>query len=114
MRFISAKSSYKSKCSAKVPPGVPLNRHRPIGGCGALHRCGCARTYEGTQFLCVKFRLGSAGEPTICSHCYSVPYMKIPANNQVLLNTINHLMFRQDLYNEIPCQKKPGAVSASG
>ena len=25
----------------------------------------------------------SAGEPTICSHCYSVPYMKIPANNQV-------------------------------
>ena len=28
MRFISAKSSYKSKCSAKVPPGVPLNRHR--------------------------------------------------------------------------------------
>ena len=32
----------------------------------------CARTYEGTQFLCVKFRLGSAGEPTICSHCYDV------------------------------------------
>ena len=28
MIFISAKSSYKSKCSAKVPPGVPLNRHR--------------------------------------------------------------------------------------
>ena len=54
-----------------------------MGGCGALRRCGCARTYEGTQFLCVKFRLGSAGEPTICSHCYSVPYMKIPANNQV-------------------------------
>ena len=27
MRFISAKSSYKSKCSAKVPPDVPLNRH---------------------------------------------------------------------------------------
>ena len=24
------------------------------------------------------------GEPTICSHCYSVPYMKIPANNQVI------------------------------
>ena len=43
-----------------------------IGGCGALRRCGCARTYEGTQFLCVKFRLGSAGEPTICSHCYDV------------------------------------------
>ena len=40
--------------------------------------------YEGTQFHCVKFRLGSAGEQTICSHCYSVPYMKIPANNQVI------------------------------
>ena len=54
-----------------------------MGGCGALRRCGCAWTYERTQFLCVKFRLGSAGEPTICSHC-SVQYMKIPANNQVL------------------------------
>ena len=43
-----------------------------IGGCGALRRCGCARMYEGTQFLCVKFCLGSAGEPTICSHCYDV------------------------------------------
>ena len=43
-----------------------------MGGCGALRRCGCARTYEGTQFLCVKFRLGLAGEPTICSHCYDV------------------------------------------
>ena len=43
-----------------------------IGGCGALRRCGCAWTYEGTQFHCVKFRLGSAGEPTICSHCYDV------------------------------------------
>ena len=43
-----------------------------MGGCGALRRCGCARTYEGTQFLCVKFCLGSAGEPTICSHCYDV------------------------------------------
>ena len=43
-----------------------------MGGCGALPRCGCARMYEGTQFLCMKFRLGSAGEPTICSHCYDV------------------------------------------
>ena len=32
-----------------------------MGGCGALRRCGCAWTYERTQFLCVKFRLGSAG-----------------------------------------------------
>ena len=43
-----------------------------MGGCGALRRCGCATTYKGTQFLCVKFRLGSAGERTICSHCYDV------------------------------------------
>ena len=43
-----------------------------MGRCGALRRCGCAWTYERTQFLCVKFRLGSAGEPTICSHCYDV------------------------------------------
>ena len=43
-----------------------------IGGCGALRRCGCAWTDKGTQFHCVKFRLGSAGEPTICSHCYDV------------------------------------------
>ena len=56
-----------------------------MGGCDALCRCGCAWTDKGTQFHCVKFRLGSAGEPTLCSHCYSVPYMKIPANNQVIL-----------------------------
>ena len=43
-----------------------------IGGCGALRRCGCAWTDKGTQFHCVKFRLGSAGERTICSHCYDV------------------------------------------
>ena len=30
-------------------------------------------------------RLGSAGEPTICNHCYSTPYMKIPAKNQVII-----------------------------
>ena len=43
-----------------------------MDGCGALCRCGCAWTDKGTQFHCVKFRLGSAGEPTICSHCYDV------------------------------------------
>ena len=42
------------------------------GGYGALRRCGCSRSGKGTQFHCVKFRLGSAGEPTICSHCYDV------------------------------------------
>ena len=29
--------------------------------------------------------LGSAGEPNICSHCYAVPYMMVPANNQVIM-----------------------------
>ena len=38
-----------------------------------------------TQFFVLKFRLGSANEPNVSSHCYSVPYMKIPANNQVIL-----------------------------
>ena len=27
---------------------------------------------RGLKFHCLKFRLGSAGEPTICSHCYDV------------------------------------------
>ena len=31
------------------------------------------------------FRLGLAGELNIGSHCYSMPYMKIPAINQVVL-----------------------------
>ena len=79
-----------------------------MGGCGALRRCGCAKTYEGTQFLCVKFRLGSAGEPTICSHCYSVPYMKIPANNQVFLY-LPRLPFRTRLpvWQRSPTQCPP-------
>ena len=48
---------------------------------------------KGTQFHCLKFHLGSAGEPTICSHCYSDPYMKIPANNQVILNnTVEYIV----------------------
>ena len=34
--------------------------------------------------IVLKFRLGSAGEPNLCSHCYCVPYMKRPANNQVI------------------------------
>ena len=37
-----------------------------------------------TQFFVLKFRLGSANELNVSSHCYSVPYMKIPANNQVI------------------------------
>ena len=69
-----------------------------IGVCGALRRCGSAWTVKGTQFHCVKFRLESAGEPTICSHCYSVPYMKIPANNQVLLQ---HRQSPKQLQNSV-------------
>ena len=42
------------------------------GGYNALRRCGCSRSGKGTQFHCLKFLLGSAGEPTICSHCYDV------------------------------------------
>ena len=42
------------------------------GGYGALRRCGCSRSGKRTQFHCLKFRLGSAGQPTICSHCYDV------------------------------------------
>ena len=67
---------------ARNPPTCPAEKRSlgenlvKIGECGALCRCGCAWTVKGTQFHCVKFRLGSAGEPTICSHCYSVPYMK--------------------------------------
>ena len=42
------------------------------GGYSALRRCGCARSGKGTQFHCLEFRLGSAGELTVCSHCYDV------------------------------------------
>ena len=45
------------------------------------------RTENGMRliFIVWKICLGSASEPNICSHCYSVPYMKIPAKNQVIL-----------------------------
>ena len=42
------------------------------GGYDALRRCSCSQSGKGTQFHCLKFRLGSAGEPTICSYCYDV------------------------------------------
>ena len=39
-----------------------------------------------TPFHCFEISPGNfASEPNVCSHCYSVPYMKIPANNQVIL-----------------------------
>ena len=44
-----------------------------IGGCRALRRCGCARKPECDSISFVmKFRLGSAGEPMECSHCYDI------------------------------------------
>ena len=58
-----------------------------MGGCGALRW-----TYEGTSFLCVKFRMGSAGEPTICSHCYDVLneyiyiYIYYPTKSVIMLD----------------------------
>ena len=40
---------------------------------------------RGPNFLLFwNFRLGSASAPNICSRCYSMPYMKRPANNQVI------------------------------
>ena len=66
-----------------------------MGGCGALRRCGCAWTYKRTQFLCVKFRLGSAGEPTICSHCYDV------LNEEIGFESIVVSTCKMYLYQEI-------------
>ena len=46
----------------------------------------CTEGGRGLNFLCFEnFDLGLADEPNICSHCYSMPYMKIPANNQVII-----------------------------
>ena len=43
---------------------------------GAVHA-----SRKSLHFVCLlKFRLGSAGEPNVCSHCYTAPYMKIPGN----------------------------------
>ena len=79
---------------ARNPPTCPVEK-RSLGEnlvndrwiqCSAQVRL--LAEWKGTQFHCLKFRLGSAGEPTICSHCYSVPYMKIPANNQVILTVV--------------------------
>ena len=45
-----------------------------MGRCGTLRRCGCAWTYERTKFLCVKFRLGSAGEPSRLYAATATPF----------------------------------------
>ena len=61
------------------------------GGYGALRRCGCSRSGKGTQFHCLKFCLGSAGEPTICSHCYDVLNEEIAKNSnfKILQETLH-------------------------
>ena len=72
---------------ARNPPTCPTEK-RSLGenlvNDGRMWCSAQVRIDKWTQFHCVKFRLESAGEPTICSHCYSVPYMKIPVNNQVM------------------------------
>ena len=67
---------------------------------------GCSRSGKRTQFHCLKFRLGSAGE-LICSHCYSILHMKIPANNQVILITCALSVLRNDRkcqYDSMPSE----------
>ena len=65
---------------------------------------------KGDSISLFEIRLGSAGEPTICSHCYSVPYMKKTANNQVMLLLENlkkclFLLFIFDLRIAQMCKK---------
>ena len=72
------------------------------------HRWSCVlKTKLVAKILCyVIFCLRSAGEPNVCSYCYSMPYMKIPAINQVILSqnnafTIHQIMIQQCLKNLI-------------
>ena len=44
----------------------------------------CTENGMRLNFIVWKFRLGSASEPNVCSHCYDVPHMKILAKNQVI------------------------------
>ena len=70
--------------SRKIVSGEP--RTKAIAVSRFREKLSPANWVQGVTAISRKiFRLGSAGEPTICSHCYSVPYMKIPANNQVIL-----------------------------
>ena len=62
----------------------------------------------------MKFRLGSAGEPTICSHCYDVlnedgrlfaddTFKRIFLNENIRISTKNSLKFvPKGLINNIP------------
>ena len=83
---------------ARNPPACPAEK-RSLGenlvtdwrmSCSAQVRLRTEAGRDSISFV-LKFRLGSAGEPNICSHCYSVPYMKIPANNQVILSSLEPL-----------------------
>ena len=35
------------------------------------------------NFIVLKFRLGSASEPNVCSHCYSVPWTGFPQGREI-------------------------------
>ena len=76
---------------AKNPPACPAEK-RSLGENLVNDRRNPAqlrlRAENGMSlnFIVLKFRLGSPSEPNVCSHCYSVPYMKISAKNQVMLS----------------------------
>ena len=78
---------------ARNPPACPAEK-RSLGENLVNVRWNPAqlrlRTKNGMRlnFIVWKLHLGSASEPNVCSHCYSVPYMKIPAKNQVIFNQI--------------------------
>ena len=66
------KGHWDSACQIHIRTRARRKSKWTTGRYSALCRCGCARSRKGTQFHCLKFRLGSASEPTICSHCYDV------------------------------------------
>ena len=61
-----------SACQIHIRTRATRKSKWTTGGYGALRRCGCSQSGKRIQFHCLKFCLGSAGEPTICSHCYDV------------------------------------------
>ena len=75
---------------ARNPPACPAEK-RSLGENLVNDRRNPAQVRLRTEtgmwlnFIVLKFRLGSASEPNLCSHCCSVPYMEIPAKDQVML-----------------------------
>ena len=65
-------------------------------------------SWKKSQFpFVVQFRLGSAGVPNICSPCYTMPYMKIPANNQVIFVIYIMIVMHNEIcrcgYHNVSC-----------